>query len=644
MLIRINCPNPNCKKQIRIDARHAGKKISCAGCNQHIRLPTAEELKINVKAAVTAPVTAGEEEVIDFDMLASQAVHAEKAAEVEANRTEMVKFTCPQCDEPIEMAAENAGKRAPCPSCRRIIAVPKIEGPKAKDWREKHATGPSMAKKEEVKLEGAWGNQSVARVSLEALEEAKAIPKVRRKLTVWDYVRFATTAIIVLAVLGTGWWGWKRYRASSLEGNTLAAVQNAIADTKLPADLNAVLRRGLGEWKLRIDSDADIKKDGVAELRKAITSASDPLWAWVLAYDVANIVGPMISLDPVQPGVVDMKFLVQLLASAPPGEPREDVIRALSRSVLQNVKPDKIEAARMFLTAVIKQAIQPGDVTVKDAKGQAVTMKDYSDQLSALGVLAQELIRHNGRESALQLIGNTNGRGERAMYKKGMPVPKPLVAAMAALAQQDLEINKDMETELELGKMVGFYASNQEARGKEILQKRQEAGFDQVNLTSYLALAEQAIEANRMQEAQTRLFEAMKIAEIYTQGRNDAWKLRVYAHVKLCELTARAGEIKIAEERINKLKLDEIPTAALIARALVARHRPVQASDGEELLSGLPAKSSGQALAAYSLAMKQAALAGQPEPKIVNAVPDGPICSIATLGGLLGVKSNQSKK
>ncbi|MFT3882368.1 MAG: hypothetical protein QM703_22290 [Gemmatales bacterium] len=53
MIIRINCPNPNCKKQLRIDARHAGKKISCAGCNQHIRLPTAEELKINVKAAVT---------------------------------------------------------------------------------------------------------------------------------------------------------------------------------------------------------------------------------------------------------------------------------------------------------------------------------------------------------------------------------------------------------------------------------------------------------------------------------------------------------------------------------------------------------------------------------------------------------------
>ncbi|MFT3882365.1 MAG: hypothetical protein QM703_22275 [Gemmatales bacterium] len=161
--------------------------------------------------------------------------------------------------------------------------------------------------------------------------------------------------------------------------------------------------RGLGEWKLRTGSNPDIKKDGIAELRKAITSSGDPLWAWVLSNDVANIVGPMLPLDPAQPGAqpgaVDMTFLVQLVANAPPGEPREDVVRKLSRSVLQNVKPDKIETARTFLTAVIKQAIQPGDITVKDAKGQAVTMKDYSEQLGALGVLAQELIRHNGRDT-----------------------------------------------------------------------------------------------------------------------------------------------------------------------------------------------------------------------------------------------------
>jgi hypothetical protein len=643
MLIRINCPNPNCKKQLRVDAKHAGKKISCAGCNQHIRLPTAEELKINVKAAVAAPAKGAEEEIIDFDMLAAQAVHAEKAAEVEAIKTEMIEFTCPQCDEVVKISAENAGKRAPCPSCRRIITIPKQDAGKPKDWREKEATGPSLAKKEEVKLEGAWGNQETTRVSIEAMEEAKALPKIKRKLTVRDYVRYVTYAVLLIAVLGISWWGWKRYRASSLEGNTLTAIQSAIADTKLPADLNAVLRLGLGEWKLRTSAGDDVRKDGLAELRSVINNSSgDPLWKWVLANDVANITGAMVTLDLAQPGVVNLDFLVQLITNVPPGEPREDVVRTLCRSVLHGVKPDKIETARTFLTAVIKQAIQPGTMAEsKDKPGGA--MRDYSEQLSALGILAQELIRLEHKDSALQLLGKSSDRGERAIYKKGMPVPKPLVAAMAALAQQDLEVNKDFEGEIELGKMMGYFRSNQDARGTEILRKMQ-TSLDPANLTSYLDIAEQAIDASRMSEAQSRLTDAMKIAELYTQRRSDAWKLRVYAHVKLCELTARTGAIALAEERINKLKLDELPVAALVARTLVARQRPVQASDGDSLLAGLPANSSGQALAAYSLAMKQGELVSQPDPKITIAAPEGPVRSLALLGGLLGFKITQVKK
>ena len=642
MLIRINCPNPNCKKQLRIDAKHAGKKISCSGCNQHIRLPSAEELKINVKVATPAATKAGEEEIIDFDMLAAQAVHAEKAAEIEAIRAEMIEFTCPQCDEPVKISAENAGKRAPCPSCRRIIAVPKQAVGKPKDWREKEATGPSLAKKEEVKLEGAWGNQESARVSLEAMEEARALPRIKRKLTARDYARYATYSIMLLGVIGISWWGWKRYRASSLEGNTLAAIQSAIADPKLPADLNTILRRGLGEWKLRTGPGDDIKKDGLAELRQVINSSGDPLWKWVLANDIADITGAMVSLDPAHPNVVDLKFLVPLISSVHPGEPREDVVRTLCRSVLRGVQPDKIETARTLLTAVIKQAIQPVTKTEsKDKPGSAI--QDYSDQLSALGILAQELIRHDAKDNALLLLGKSNESGARVLYKKGMPVPKPFVAAMAALSQQELEVNKDMEGELELGKMIGYFRSNQDARGTEILRKVG-ASFDQANLTSYLDLAEQAIDANRMDEAKQRLTDAMKIAEIYTQRRSESWKSRVYAHVKLCELTARTGEIDLAEQRINKLKLDEVPVAALVARTLVARHRPVQASDGESLLAGLPANSSGQALAAYSLAIKQSEVANQPDPKITSAAPEGPVRSLASLGGLLGFKVTQTKK
>ena len=37
---------------------------------------------------------------------------------------ELVEFNCPQCDEPLKLGMELAGKRHPCPNCRKIIPVP----------------------------------------------------------------------------------------------------------------------------------------------------------------------------------------------------------------------------------------------------------------------------------------------------------------------------------------------------------------------------------------------------------------------------------------------------------------------------------------------------------------------------------------
>src|SRR5690348_5673705 len=105
MIIRVNCPNPDCKKLLRLDAKHAGRKIECSGCKQRIRLPTAEELKLPV-AAATTPGTDGapaEEQEVEFDLLASEAVLEEKAAADTAAKETMIEFTCPMCDEPIQM-------------------------------------------------------------------------------------------------------------------------------------------------------------------------------------------------------------------------------------------------------------------------------------------------------------------------------------------------------------------------------------------------------------------------------------------------------------------------------------------------------------------------------------------------------------
>lgn len=650
MLIRINCPNPNCKKQLRIDAKHAGKKISCSGCNQHIRLPSAAELKLpaQVPAAVggAAFTTGADDQIIDFDMLASEAVNVEKAAQVEETKTVMIEFTCPQCDEPIKIASEHAGKRAPCPSCRRIIAVPKLETDKPRDWREKEVQGPSLAKKEEVKLEGAWGNEAVARVSLEALEEAKALPKIKRKLNVKDYVRYGIYTALVLGGITICWWGWNRYRASSLEGNTLAAVRLSIQDPKTVPEMNAVLRRGMGEWLLQPGNPLDTQKEGLAELRKVTSTVGDPLWNWVLSQDVVEVVGPLISLDPTQEKpLVDLAFLVQLISGVKAGEAREDVVRGLCRSVLLLAKgqPEKLQLAQNLLTTIIKQAIPPTNMPAKTGPASKTNTPgmDYSEQLNALGILAQELLRVDARENAVRLIGKSATTGERMMYKPGMPIPKTFVAAMTALGQPELEIPKSDEAEFELGKMKGHFLGKQDAAGNEILKKKQEGGYSETNLLSYLDLAQQSIDANSLPEALTRLSEAMKIAQIYTQDRNAEWNKRVLAHVKLCYLTAQAGEITLAEERIVKLKLDETPAIGQVARALVARQRQIKTGEVDSLLAGLPANSPAQTLAGYSLAKKQAALEGQRSPSIIDKLGDGPAKQLSALGGLVGAKQSK---
>lgn len=646
MLIRIHCPNPQCKKLLRIDARHAGKKISCAGCQQHIRLPTAEELKLSGKttAKVSEQGNAGAEEVIDFDMLAAQAVDSERAEQAEVNKTEMVEFTCPHCDEQVKLSIENAGKRAPCPSCRRIVAVPKVDIGKPKDWREKEARIPTLAKKEEVKLEGAWGNQEIARVSMEALEEAKAIRKAERKLTTKDYIRYSLLALLTLSVLYCGWWGWSKYRAGSIESWAVSIVENGVKNSGLPAEMLAVLRRGFGEWKLLTGTELDQKKDGVSVLRSALTTTSDPLWNWLLARDIAEVAGQQMSLDLQQSaGPIDITFLIQLLGNVPSGEAQEEVLRVLCRSLLFRAQSDQklMDSAQTILLSVIKQAIKP--VTMSSAGKSGTAAQDFSDQLNGIGILAQELNRMKAAEQALRLVGKSANQGERLIYKKEMPVPRSLVAAVTALSAAELEINKEKEQDAELGKMIGHFLAQRAGPANELYQKRREAGFAEVNLLPFLELAQCSLDDGKLQEAQTYLNQAMSIAQIYTSRNKDVWRQRIYAHVKLCEMTAQAGNISLAETRVKQLKLEEYPGAAQVAMALIARQRDLSADSKEGLLAGLPGQTAGQAWAAYSIALKQSNLTRNAYPTVTSAISDEPGHSLSVLGGLLGFRIQASK-
>jgi hypothetical protein len=40
----------------------------------------------------------------------------------------MITFHCPQCHRPVRIADEHAGKKARCPGCRQVFAVPGRNG------------------------------------------------------------------------------------------------------------------------------------------------------------------------------------------------------------------------------------------------------------------------------------------------------------------------------------------------------------------------------------------------------------------------------------------------------------------------------------------------------------------------------------
>jgi hypothetical protein len=641
MKIRITCPNPKCRKPLRIDARNAGKKVACKECDQHIRLPTAEELKLPVAALSTGAGADGVEPEIEFDLLATEAVLGEKAAAEAAAKEVLIDFTCPMCDEPVQLPAEHSGKRAPCPSCRRIIQVPKVDVGQPKDWREKAAQLPSLAKKDDDKLEGAWGNKDMARVSLEALEEAKALPKERRQLTTQDWVRYGVYAVMALACAAVIWWGYGKYRLSSTESSAIAGIEPPLSDPSTPPDLRAWLLRVKGEWLIQFGTGDDASREGLTLLREATSATSDPLWQWALAREVAGLYGRLVTLDPkATTQLVDVQTLVRLIYQVHAGEPREEVVRALCRAVLEQAKgdPEKLDAARNLLATVIRTAVPPTRLEAPPQKTAQPLTEDLSEQLSCLGILAQELLRIEARDKALDVVGRVKEAGGRLLYQTGMHVPKHLVAAMTALALQDLDVDPAWTVDFELAKMIGFGLANQPGPGEQLMKKRVTEGFAESNLLPFLDVAELALDAGRKQDALNALTEAMKIAEIYTDARERNWKHRVYGHLRLVELTARSGDVALAEQRLQKLRLNTDPSAGPLAAGLITMHKPIE-SDATTLLTSVPDKSAAQALAAFHLARKQAQALSTLSPPAIANLPEGGVQAAGRLGALMGYKS-----
>ena len=185
---------------------------------------------------------------------------------------QFVDFNCPFCDEALHMAAESAGKRVPCPECKRIVKVPELKKIEKADWRKTNAQGlPSGARRPDAAVpEGAWGTASAGTVSREALEEADVLPdRYQVPLTVHEKVArgimifVAVAFVFILVGVAYSWWSLVP-RARTLK--TVEDYANSPAATeKIGREGVAALYVAIGEYYLRANKPSGPKEEPGAQ-------------------------------------------------------------------------------------------------------------------------------------------------------------------------------------------------------------------------------------------------------------------------------------------------------------------------------------------------------------------------------------------
>lgn len=242
MPVRFKCTN--CKKGLVVKDHLAGKRVACPVCKTPVVVPVPQAPPVDVEALAAAALAEDD----------NKSKQQEQAAAPKASGT--IDFVCQFCDAELKLPAGLAGKKEPCPECKRIIRVPNPAEDKPKDWRSVQA-GPSvaLAGPKPPELEGAWGTSNKAKVSQQSLADADAIPEAEEEpVGILGWTRRLTILAIVggliyLAVLGINSAQQEKQQTDSL-AQAQALVDEKEAGKIAPAVVGEVYR-GVGEIYLR---------------------------------------------------------------------------------------------------------------------------------------------------------------------------------------------------------------------------------------------------------------------------------------------------------------------------------------------------------------------------------------------------------
>lgn len=452
MPITFSCTH--CQSKMTVPENFAGKSGKCKKCNNVITVPAAGVTPASVgkqavaesppspsgkpaatrvtssvssptpapKPVIPDPPPAGSMPDVDLEATAAEMLSdgpKEKEKELDA-----VEFTCPQCDEPIKLPLNLAGKRAPCPVCSRIIPVPVPQKIKEKNWRDTGPNLPAGAKRDiGPDLDGAWGTGKVAGLSQEAAEEAGLIPEKERPLTFYQrYQMPILVGVPTLLLLIVGYYAWNWYAAGREARSYNSALNFANSDAAKTVGSVAIagLYTEAGRYQSRTKPEGagNRAKEKYAEAEKMLRGVRGPIRDALLA-DLARAAVALGGEGDELVGDSRVKW---------------DEAQKLTRQALTPIETPEVRIAG--LRAVAAHLVRRGQVERATVLPAQISGTD-AERAEALSVVGLELLRAGKKEVAEKLAKEAESVyavAKEATKTKDNRTRPPLRAAVVSLA------------------------------------------------------------------------------------------------------------------------------------------------------------------------------------------------------------------
>jgi hypothetical protein len=625
MPIKITCPH--CKRGMLVPENLAGKKGRCKACQQMLTVPALPSANASATeqvppAAPTTKPAAPPRPSADVDAEAA-ALFADEPKPVEPVEVKTIDLNCPFCDEPIQLPAELAGKRAPCPECKHIIKVPELVKKDPKDWRKVEARGPSGARlPDQPAPEGAWSSTATSAVGKQSLVEAGVIPVTTPPRTLWQKVRWPLLGAGLVLLLGVGGWQGYRWWGQRAAGRMLQEALAFASSPEAQPPTQAALSMAAGEYYLRTRTDRPAVNannqfgKAFTTLRAASKGEERDALLADLALAQVELGGDKAEIDKDRaiPWEKTQQLLLASLREIHHAEARSQALRAVSQRLLE-----RGQSARVL--PLTHQVYAAGDA------------EQTADKAAALAVIGLEFLKANDRASAEKAADEA-----LQLYPKDAKPPTPLRAEVVALA---LVLDKKNvppageEAEDKGNEHIGKVEAL--ARKGEWEAARKQAAKDElgevVQFRARLAVAAAAVDA-KLSDAED-IEAVLKTAEGKVGGKPElSWSM-----LRLIQLVLQTS---VPAERVQTVA-DKIGSSALRGRAQLAVFRarlaPSKQAVEESAADKIDANSLARALAAQELARHNTHW-GANYGSVVQSWPQ-PRKAFGSLGIVLGLQDRE---